>query len=333
MKNILSMVLSLLLVLSVLASCSFKNQEIYYDYDIGEYITVGEYSTAVDKDSQKYDEYYHSFYTSTFADTLDEEITIGTVEKWDTLTINYACYHGGEMVDGGTELGRELTVGSGNFSIAGFEEKLIGASIGKNTTFELDIPEDYYIAELAGKTVSFEVFISSAVRPGQPNDEDAINAGFASLADYEKAAEKYAVSLYLYYEVYDATEFNSYPEKETQALLDSLLKVYERQCAEEGITLEQKAGSYGWTLDTYKEKLVEGIQKNYANMPRDLVSHYILGLYGQMLTADDIKSTRNDIIKEIDTSLEEAGYSEIEIQRRAAYEKALDVLYGQYEVQ
>ncbi len=331
MRKIILYLLGCSLISVLLWGCSVKNTEFYYAYDsFDEYITVGNYSTQVDKNSADYFRYEHEIFDNAFGDTLDTKVTMGNVQMWDETNINYICRLNGKEVDGGLDMNYTLTVGFGDFGIDAFEQQLVGAPIGKTTYFDIVIDEDYFNKEIAGKEVQFEVFVNYVMRRKSPTDADAVKAGFTSLEEYEKDAERKIVSQCLFDAAYDATSFHSFPEKETKALLDSVLDYYERDCDKKGITLEQYAASMSFTLDEYKAKLTEGIQKNYTNMPRDLVSNYILSKYNQPLSKEDIRNTRNDIIREIETSLEEAGYSEIEIQRRAAYEKALDVLYNEF---
>lgn len=331
MKKLSVITLCLAFIISLLSACGIKKTEIYYSYDsFDEFITVGEYSTEIDKASDSYLLYEHKYFYETFGDALYSKHTIGSVEKWDKVNINYFCRKDGKEVDGGVDIDCNINVGYFEFGIDALEQSLIGAPIGKTIYFDIVMDEDYFMPEIAGQKVQFEVFVNYAMRRNVPTDQQAVKAGFDSVEDYLKESDRQTVSHYLFDTIYDVTTFNSYPEKETQALLDSLLSYYQLECDEKGITIEQKAASMGFTLYEYKAKLIEGIQKGYTNMPRDLVSYCILRKYGKPLNKEDIRNTQKDIIREIDTSLSEAGYSDVEIQRIAAYNKALDLLYEKF---
>lgn len=331
-KFLTSVLLSLAVVLSF-SSCNLKTEDdLYYRYDMNEYISVGEYSLSVDSGSEELEEYRYTFLKQYFYETLSYTAQEGTVEKWDTVKINYMCTLNGEFVDEASEHGYEITIGADDFAIDGFEEKLIGAKIGYSTSIEITMPEDSVITKIAGKEVVFDVQVESAVKYKTPDDKAAQDAGFKNLEYYDNAQEDFAISTALFNRIYDAVEINDCPQKETEALLNSLLSYYERQYAEEGMTLTDIAASYNMSLDEYKATLTEAIQKSYTNMPRDLVSYWILAKYGEELTQKDVSQTRTEIIAEIDSTLIEAGYSDIEIQRRSAYEKALKVLLKNAEV-
>ncbi len=70
--------------------------------------------------------------------------------------------------------GKEIPIvlGSKTF-IAGFEEKLIGAKAGEERTLDLQFPEEYHAAELAGKPVQFAIKVISVSEPKLPEVDDA----------------------------------------------------------------------------------------------------------------------------------------------------------------
>lgn len=60
-----------------------------------------------------------------------------------------------------------LVIGSGAF-IPGFEEKLIGASVGDEVAFDITFPKDYHSAEFQGRTVYFTASIEKLEKPHTP---------------------------------------------------------------------------------------------------------------------------------------------------------------------
>ena len=92
------------------------------------------------------------------------------------------------------------------------------------------------------------------------------------------------------------------------------------------MTPAQVASLYNWTEAELQENLTEGIHKTFGNMPRDLVSYYVLQKFDAELTEDDLAKNREEIENEVDGDILSAGYTDIEVQRRAAYLKALDLL-------
>ena len=85
----------------------------------------------------------------------------GPLEMGDIAVIDYTGYVDGVAFDGGSDMGKELELGSGEF-LEGFEEGLVGAKKGDSVTLNLSFPIDYWAEDLAGKDVVFEVKINSS---------------------------------------------------------------------------------------------------------------------------------------------------------------------------
>ncbi len=90
----------------------------------------------------------------------------------DIVTLDFAGYVDGAPLEDGSAENYMLEIGSNSF-IAGFEENIIGMSIGENKKFELSFPNDYFVIRLAGKNVTFEVKIKDIkVKELPPLDDD-----------------------------------------------------------------------------------------------------------------------------------------------------------------
>lgn len=84
------------------------------------------------------------------------------VKEGDTVNIDFVGYIDGEAFEGGDTKGNgcDLTIGSGQF-IDGFEDGLIGHTVGEEVTLNLTFPESYSLnPDYAGKDVVFEVTIN-----------------------------------------------------------------------------------------------------------------------------------------------------------------------------
>ena len=183
MKRFITLLLAVLLIASIFAGCG-KDDKLFYQYDLSEYITVGSYSLDIDKKSEDYVYAANQFYTMSFGDNFKPKLTEGKVESGDIANIDYKGLKDGVAFSGGTATGYDLTIGSGAF-IPGFEEGLIGAEIGKQINLNLTFPEKYNNADLAGQDVVFEVKINYVTRTIPLSDTNVVRYGFQSLADYE----------------------------------------------------------------------------------------------------------------------------------------------------
>ena len=99
------------------------------------------------------------------------ELKDGPLELGDIAIIDYVGYLDGVAFEGGTDAGKELELGSGEF-MEGFEEGLVGAKKGDNVTLNLKFPVDYWNVEMAGKEVVFEVTIHSSAAQVLPEFTD-----------------------------------------------------------------------------------------------------------------------------------------------------------------
>jgi trigger factor len=81
-------------------------------------------------------------------------------EDGDTLTIDFEGTKDGEIFEGGSGTDTALELGSGRM-IPGFEDGLVGASVGDERVLALTVPEDYHSEELKGAAVEFSVTVKA----------------------------------------------------------------------------------------------------------------------------------------------------------------------------
>ncbi|MBK5931067.1 trigger factor [Halochromatium salexigens] len=85
----------------------------------------------------------------------------------DRLTLDFEGQIDGEPFEGGRGEDVQLEIGAGRF-IPGFEEQLIGASVGDEPVVEVTFPDDYQQAALAGKPARFKVVVKRVEEPILP---------------------------------------------------------------------------------------------------------------------------------------------------------------------
>ena len=104
----------------------------------------------------------------------------------DTANINFDGYSDGVAFDGGKGEDYDLELGSGAF-VPGFEEQVVGMSVGEEKDVNITFPEDY-VADLAGKDVVFKVKLNSLSAKELPalDDEFAKDVSeFDTLDEYK----------------------------------------------------------------------------------------------------------------------------------------------------
>ena len=114
------------------------------------------------------------------------EVTDRPAKLDDQVNIDYAGFDRDNQFAGGTAKGQELVLGSGHF-IPGFEDQLVGATVGQDVDVNVTFPEEYHEKSLAGKPVVFHVHVNGIREKEVPalDDEFAKDMGFDTLDEYK----------------------------------------------------------------------------------------------------------------------------------------------------
>lgn len=110
------------------------------------------------------------------------------VREGDTVDIDFEGSIDGVPFKGGSAKGYTLVIGSGTF-IPGFEDQLVGATLGSEVDVNVTFPEDYHSEELKGKPALFKVKINEIKKKQLPeiNDEFASDVSEFETLDEFKA--------------------------------------------------------------------------------------------------------------------------------------------------
>ena len=100
--------------------------------------------------------------------------TTRAAQKGDQVTLDFAGFLDDQPFAGGQAKGHRLVLGQGQF-LPDFEASVEGMEAGTNRSFPLTFPADYHSADLAGKTVRFDVTVHAVAEPVVPE----LNADFA----------------------------------------------------------------------------------------------------------------------------------------------------------
>jgi trigger factor len=110
------------------------------------------------------------------------------VEKGDRAVIDFAGKIDDTPFEGGTGGDVGVNVGAGTF-IPGFEDQLVGMTVGETRVVKVTFPDNYLNAQLAGKNAEFDVTVKSLEAPGQATLDDAFakSLGLESLDKLKEA--------------------------------------------------------------------------------------------------------------------------------------------------
>lgn len=257
-----------------------KNGErVNYNYKMSDYVTLGTYrGITVDKASDTYTNYVNSYFTELVANAnAYNYIKEGTLAKNDTVMIEFVGRIDGKEFEGGkSETESPLTLGSNSF-IPGFEDALIGKTIGKTEVITVTFPEDYdqttYYTDdadhkngfsLKGKEAEFTVKINSKRELPEKNDDTAKTLGFENNDGLLKELEEVAVESIIRDTVTSASGFavKSFPETE-KAKYDNMYNEIYTVAQQEATAYNSQYGTeidaetmmyymYGYTSDNLK---------------------------------------------------------------------------------
>lgn len=274
--------------LLVLASCGSSMS--YEDYDLSEYLKVGEYkglTVAPYSITVTDDEVQEQIQSNLKAAAKDTKLDKNTaIADGDTVNIDYTGKVDGKKFDGGTAEKQDLTIGSGSF-IDGFESGLIGHKKGETVTLNLTFPEDYSEESLKGKDVTFTVKINSATRSVVPElNEEFVkeNSEYKTVKEYTGSVEK---QLYnereteainnqkttLWSAALDNTEVKKYPEKELDHYMEFNSEQLDQTAKQYGVSREDMLKQYG--LDDEKEFEATNEDSSKLRVKQEMLIQYI----------------------------------------------------------
>lgn len=283
------------------------------DLDIEEYVTLNDYANMTIEVAKS------EVTDDDIKGIIDSELmyaTKGEVKAGDTVNIDYVGKKDGVAFAGGTASGYELEIGSGTF-IDGFEDGLIGVSVGDTVDLNLTFPENYGSAELAGKDVVFTVTVNSILLNGgydSLTDEDIKNYGMAYAdkeelwAAGEKLANERAEAAYdasvrssAVSNVLEQSTVNSIPEYLVEEEAQNYLNYMTELCQSVyDIDLEGYVTMYyGMEMDDFNSEVMD--------MSREAVKGYLV--YEAIARAEGINVTQQEIEKRADEEAVEYGYS------------------------
>jgi len=189
------------------------------------------------------------------------------VKEGDRVLLDYSGAIDGEKFDGGTAERQTLDIGSHTF-IPGFEEQVVGMSVGEEKDIHVTFPEEYHEESLKGKEAVFAVTVHEIKEKDLPalDDEFAKDVSeFDTLSEYkadmrekmEKNAEEQAQNQKenaLITKITENAEVDI-PEAMVEHQIDDMLREMEMQYRYYGMTLEKYLEMSGVSMEDYRSRL------------------------------------------------------------------------------
>ena len=196
----------------------------------------------------------------------ETEVTDRPAQNDDVVNIDYEGFCDGKAFEGGKAEKASLTLGSGQF-IPGFEDQIVGHSIGDEFDVNVTFPEEYHAAELAGKAVVFKVKLNgiNVIELPEVDDEFAKDVSEFDTIDEYKADLKAKIQ-----SRHDANTENEVKDQLIDKLVDKLdadipdsmfetevenvIRDYDTRLRMQGMSLDMYFKYTGMDLDTMRQQ-------------------------------------------------------------------------------
>lgn len=288
--------------------------------ELGEYKNLGLEKDSVEVTDADVEERLDSLLSR----QAEWQIKEGESKKGDIVVIDFKGFIGDEAFDGGEAKGYELELGSGSF-IPGFEEQLEGKTAPVDTVVNVTFPENYQVADLAGKEAKFEVTIHDVKEKVLPELTDEFVKEFSKEAASTVAEYKEKLKEEIKLEKENLAE-KSYSDKViSTAVENAKLSVPEKLVEQEVDSMfEQFTGNLsrqGLSFDLYQQFTGKGEAELKAEMKSDaenkIKTSFVLG---EIAEVEKVEVTEADIDAEVKELATMYNMTEEGIKRRISVE-------------
>jgi len=267
--------------------------------ELGEYKNLGLEKDSVEVTDADVEERLDSLLSR----QAEWQIKEGESKKGDIVVIDFKGFIGDEAFEGGEAKGYELELGSGSF-IPGFEEQLEGKVAPVDTEVNVTFPENYQVADLAGKEAKFEVTIHDVKEKVLPELTDEFVKEFSKEAASTVAEYKEKLKEEIKLEKENLAE-KSYSDKVISTAVENAKVSVPEKLVEQEVNsmFEQFTGNLsrqGLSFDLYQQFTGKGEADLKAEMKSDaenkIKTSFVLG---EIAEVEKVEVTEADIDAEV----------------------------------
>ena len=267
--------------------------------ELGEYKNLGLEKESVEVTDADVEERLDSLLSR----QAEWQIKEGESKKGDIVVIDFKGFIGDEAFEGGEAKGYELELGSGSF-IPGFEEQLEGKVAPVDTEVNVTFPENYQVADLAGKAARFEVTVHDVKEKVLPELTDEFVKEFTKEAASTVAEYKEKLKEEIKLEKENLAE-KSYSDKVISTAVENAKVSVPEKLVEQEVNsmFEQFTGNLsrqGLSFDLYEQFTGKGEADLKAEMKSDaenkIKTSFVLG---EIAEVEKVEVTEADIDAEV----------------------------------
>ncbi len=260
----------------------------------------------------------------------------------DTVLIDYKGFVGDDQFQGGTAEKHPLKLGSNSF-IPGFEEQLVGVSVGDEKDVVVTFPTEYHSEDLAGKEAVFKCTVHEIKEEQIPelNDEFAKDVSeFETLDEYkadmkEKMQESKNVQVdrkmkdTMLEKVYNANDIEI-PAVMIEDEQNSMIQEFEQQLRTQGMELEQYLGFMGQEIADFRKQIEDDAKRRVKTR---MIIVAVAEAEGVEVTPDEVETEIANMATayglEADKIKEMIGVENLKfIEKDIKMKKAIDLMYA-----
>lgn len=294
----------------------------YSEMELSEYLELPDYDTfslkeaapeeVTDKDVEK------EIDGILLSKGKTEEVTTGDAQNGDIINLSFSGkLEDGTTVDGLSSSSLTITLGKEDM-VEGFQEGIIGKSIGKPFNLELTFPEEYPVLEaVAGHTVSFNITINykSVTTPANLDDEFVkANSNVATVAEYKKSIREqletkaYDIAIEevkndIYSQIEQSTTMHEIPAERVTEYREATVSRYKKVAEQNGYEWSDFISSvFGLTEDDFDIQMTQ-----YSN---EMVKQEMI-IYA-IAYREKIEISEEEFEEYMNQQLKNSGYASME---------------------
>lgn len=301
MKKITSILFCVNFVLLCIVACSYDRGRIAYNIKLSEYEkcmeTVNYIGIKVDKNSAEFAKMYGEIIEIDVSkNNLYAKKTEGVVQAGDTINIDYSAKKDSEEIAKSDNL-LWTNVGSnplfiGGCKIEGFDEALVGATIGKNFDLDLTFPGSYPDASLADKNVVFDITVNYVDSDEMLDPQEYYDKlGFKRYEDYVENLEIRAAKAYLIEFVVENAKIKKHPKYEEKRLYNDFSVLYDSDAE----AINQMLEYAGETAEDFESDVMEFLV--HPIIEQQMPVYYIFDKENLSYTNQELKMVTDTTLK------------------------------------
>ena len=265
------------------------------------------------------------------------EVTDRAAKLGDIADINFEGFVDGVAFEGGKGENNPLTLGSGSF-IPGFEDQVVGHSVGEEFDVNVTFPEEYGEKSLAGKASVFKVKINGIKERQLPEVDDEFAKDVSEFDTLEEFKKDMKAKMIASAEEKAAADFENklleqvvanmkvdVPDCMIESRIRELMQDFAMRMSQQGLSLKDFLQYSGQTEEQFKETFRPQAE---SQVKTRLAMEAIAEAEKIVPTEEEIEEEYKKLSEQYHTELEKLRgiISAAEISEDVACRKALEIV-------